>query len=180
VATTRYIAFLRAVNVGGRTVKMDRLRALFEDLKLDNVRTYIQTGNVFFDTDEPDRAALTGRIERHLEKALGYEVTTFLRTVDEVAAMLAADPFGGRERTDDTRLTVVFTAEPFVTDEALPLTSAKGDMEVVGADAGAVFVVWHIIGGRPPTGAFLEKTIPGPTTSRFLHTTVKILAAARG
>ncbi len=176
---TRYIAFLRAVNVGGHVVKMDRLRALFGELGLRRVRTYIQTGNVFFETDEPDRAALTARIERHLEQALGYRVATFLRTVAEVEAVLALDPFAGREVTSDMRLAVIFTAQPFPADVELPLVSPKGDYEIVHATPGEVFVIWHLVGGRPPSSGFLEKAIPGPATSRFVHTTAKILAAAR-
>ncbi|HEV2405968.1 MAG TPA: DUF1697 domain-containing protein, partial [Ktedonobacterales bacterium] len=76
----RYIALLRGVNVGGHVVKMERLRALFAELGLSNVRTYIQSGNVFFDTEQTDRVALTASIEEHLRAALGYAVPVFLRT----------------------------------------------------------------------------------------------------
>ena len=79
-----YIAFLRAINVAGRTVKMARLRELFAELGFANVRSYIQSGNVFFETDETDRALLTGMIAGHLLQALGYEVGVFLRTIPEV------------------------------------------------------------------------------------------------
>ena len=54
-----YTALLRAVNVGGRTVKMERLRDLFSELELGNVRSFIQSGNVFFDTPRLDREELT-------------------------------------------------------------------------------------------------------------------------
>ena len=176
---TRYIAFLRAVNVGGRVVRMERLRALFGELGLAGVRTYIQTGNVFFDTDEPDRAALTERIERHLEQALGYEVATFLRTVEEVEATIALNPFAGREITPDMRLTVVFTAQPFPADVPLPLLSPKGDVEIVHATPGEVFVIWYIRNGRPPNpGPLLDRLLSGQSTSRFFGTTAKVLAAA--
>src|SRR5579872_787535 len=75
----RYIAFLRGINVGGHTVKMERLRQLFTELGLAHVRTYIQSGNVFFETTDSDRARVTGTIEEHLHKVLGYEVPVFLR-----------------------------------------------------------------------------------------------------
>lgn len=93
-AGRRYVALLRAINVGGRIVKMDRLRALFASLKLGNVETMIASGNVLFDAPaETDAGALESRIERHLAKSLGYEVVTFLRTPDELAAIVAHDPF---------------------------------------------------------------------------------------
>src|SRR5215470_5305022 len=148
--TERYVALLRGVNVGGRTVRMERLRALFGELGLAGVRSYIQTGNVFFDAEAPDRAALTARIEGTLEQALGYPVPVFLRTVGEFEAVLALDPFAGREVTADMRLAIMFTAKPFRVDVPLPITSPKGDVEVVHATAGEVYVICYIIGGRPP------------------------------
>ncbi|MER6302763.1 DUF1697 domain-containing protein [Kitasatospora sp. NPDC001539] len=177
--TTTYIAFLRAVNVGGRTVRMERLRALFAELGLGNVRSYIQSGNVFFDTDEPDRAALTRRIEQHLEQALGYPVPVLLRTVDEVAALLAAEPFRGVEVTPDVRLVIAFLTEPLPADFPLPRRSPKGDVEVIGADPGAAYVVIHLQNGKWVTKDMFGKAYRGSATSRFLHTTEKILAAAR-
>jgi len=178
--TERYVALLRGVNVGGRTVRMERLRALFGELGLAGVRTYIQSGNVFFDANEPDRAALSARIEGALEQALGYRVPVFLRTVGELETVLALDPFADRKVTEDMRLAIMFTTKPFHADEPLPITSPKGDVEVVHATAGEVYVIWHIIGGRPPDPErFLAPYLDGPTTTRFFHTTQKILAAAK-
>ncbi|WP_030247421.1 DUF1697 domain-containing protein [Streptomyces sp. NRRL S-350] len=193
--TTTYIAFLRAINVGGRTVRMERLRALFAELGLANVRSYIQSGNVFFTTDEPTdepaagpaaaptagpaRAALTRRIEEHLEQALGYPVPVMLRTVDEVAAMLAAEPFRGVEVTPDVRLVVALLSEPLPAGFPLPRRSPKGDVEVVGADPGAAYVVVHLQNGKWVTKDMFGKAYQGSATSRFWHTMEKILAAAR-
>ncbi|MBD0688567.1 hypothetical protein BG452_23440 [Streptomyces sp. CBMA123] len=158
---------------------MERLRALFTELGLRDVRSYIQTGNVFFGTDEPDRAALTARIEEHLEQALGYPVPALLRTVDEVAALLAAEPFRGVEVTPDVRLVLAFLSEPLPPELALPHRSAKGDVEVIGADPGAAYVVVHLQDGKWVTREMFGKQYRGAVTSRFLHTTEKILAAAR-
>lgn len=90
----RRIAFLRAINVGGHTVKMDRLRALFEELGFTGVETFIASGNVVFDSpEEEDARALEERIERHLEESLGYAVATFLRSPAEVRAAAEHRPF---------------------------------------------------------------------------------------
>jgi uncharacterized protein (DUF1697 family) len=90
---TRYVAFLRAINVGGHTVKMEALRRLFEGLRFAAVSTFIASGNVVFETDEGDPVALEQLIERALHVALGYEVATFLRTDAEVALVAAYAPF---------------------------------------------------------------------------------------
>ncbi|MER8182678.1 DUF1697 domain-containing protein [Kitasatospora sp. NPDC094015] len=175
------IAFLRAINVGGRTVKMERLRALFAELGLERVRSYIQSGNVFFDTEEQDLSALGRRIGRHLEAALGFPVPTMVRTVEEVEELVAAEPFAGVEVTPELRLCVVFLSEPLPGGLEFPLRSAKGDWEILGATPGAAYVVMHLRGGRlgsnPATA--LPPGYGGQGTSRFFHTTAKIVAAAR-
>ena len=85
--TTRCVAFLRAVNVGGRTVKMDALRAAFEALGLTGVETFIASGNVIFHTRARSLTALERKIEAQLNAAFGFEIDTFIRSADEVAAI---------------------------------------------------------------------------------------------
>lgn len=105
----RTIAFLRAINVGGHTVRMDELRRIFELLELKNVETFLAAGNVIFDGRWSDRATLEKKIERQLERDLGYPVATFVRTPAELAAIVARDPFAGAPRH---ALHVMFLKEP--------------------------------------------------------------------
>jgi uncharacterized protein (DUF1697 family) len=79
----RFVAFLRAINVGGHIVKMDRLCGLFESAGLVNVQSFIASGNVLFDSKKTS-ASLEATIEKVLEKALGYEVITMIRSASEV------------------------------------------------------------------------------------------------
>ena len=72
---TQYFAFLRAINVGGRVVKMDRLRQIFESLGFSGVETFIASGNVVFETSSNNVKTLERKIENALREALGYEVT---------------------------------------------------------------------------------------------------------
>jgi uncharacterized protein (DUF1697 family) len=175
-----YIALLRGVNVGGHTVKMAELRCHFTDLGLVNVRSYIQTGNVFFDSDDEERPALRLRIEEHLLASLGYAVPVCLRTVEEVERIVSLDPFKGVEVTPDVRLSVTFLAEPAEVDLPVPYRTPKEDFELVGKTDAELFVVWHLVNGRPGNGlTLLEKAVPVPTTTRFWHTTAKILQAAK-
>ena len=73
----RFFAFLRAINVGGHNVTMEKLRGLFEALGHKDVETFIASGNVIFASKSKDRGALERKIENSLRKSLGYEVTTF-------------------------------------------------------------------------------------------------------
>jgi uncharacterized protein (DUF1697 family) len=134
----RYIAFLRAINVGGHTVKMDRLRALFEALGLTGVETFIASGNVIFEARAAKPASLEGKIERHLFDALGYEVATFVRTAAEVAAIAACQPFAPAEHADPANnLYIGFLPRPPAPDaeqRVLACRNAVDQFAVVGRD----------------------------------------------
>jgi uncharacterized protein (DUF1697 family) len=107
----RYIALLRAINVGGHTVTMERLRALFTDLGFANVETFIASGNVIFES-RASAAALERRIEARLLEALGYEVTTFLRTDAEIGRIAAYRPFPEPALKSAAALNVAFLTAP--------------------------------------------------------------------
>ena len=100
----KYIVFLRAVNVGGRIVKMDRLKKIFEELKLKNVKTFIQSGNIIFETTEKDKGILATKIEKKLNASLGYEVLVMLRTDKELANIVSNNPFKNEVLDKDTRV----------------------------------------------------------------------------
>ncbi len=175
-----YIALLRAINVGGHTVKMEYLRELFTELGFTNVRTYIQTGNVFFDTEESDETTLTKKIEEHLESSLGYAVPVMLRTVSEFEQALAAAPFKNKEPDATTRFNIVFLTSPPSADLNLPIVSPKGDCEIVAVVGSDAYVIWHIVDGRVGNfGPWLDKQLGSKGTSRFYHTTLKMLEAAK-
>lgn len=176
----RYIALLRGINVAGRNIKLAELRQTFTDFGLTNVGSYIQSGNLFFDSDVDDDRLLRQQLEAQLFVALGYTVPVCLRTVAELERVMALDPFTGVEMTPETRFSVTFLAEPIAVDLPVPYQTPKGDFDLVGKTDAELFVVWHLAGGRPGNGfTLLEKAVPVPTTTRFWHTAAKILAAAQ-
>ena len=92
----RCLAFLRAINVGGRQVKMDALRIAFEELGLADVSTFIASGNVRFETKARSLPALEGRIESQLQRVFGFEIDTFVRTEAELAAISTHEAFDAK------------------------------------------------------------------------------------
>lgn len=90
---SKYIAFLRAINVGGHTVKMDSLRSLFEEMGFAQVETIIASGNVIFDAAQTDSQSLEKQIQASLQKALGYAVPAFVRSMPELAEIADSTPF---------------------------------------------------------------------------------------
>ncbi|MFG2680924.1 DUF1697 domain-containing protein [Streptomyces sp. NPDC048392] len=175
-----YLAFLRGLNVPGRSVKMDHLRALFRDMGFDAVRSHIQSGNVFFETAEEDRSVLSRTIGAHLREALGYEVAVCLRTIPEMEELVALDPFRDITVTDGMRCCVVFTTERIDPGLELPLLSPKKDMEIIRTTGYEAFVVWYLIKGRAPTAkGFQERHLGRDATTRYFHTVLDILDAAK-
>ncbi len=89
----KYIAFLKAINVGGHTVKMDQLKKLFEKMDFTNVETFIASGNVIFETKSKNVDSTKNKIEPKLEKFLGYKVAAFIRTTKELTEIAGYKPF---------------------------------------------------------------------------------------
>jgi len=174
----KYVAFLRAINVGGRTVKMDRLRSLFEELRFSEVETFIASGNVIFTAASPSPKALEGRIEEHLQQNLGHAVPTFLRTPAELADVARQRPFGKVELSPKGAfLYVGFLKEA-------PGAAAKRRVMELSSETNAFHVrsreVYWLCRERSMRAltcmARLEKALGVPVTFRNRTTVVKIAA----
>ena len=107
-----YVAFLRGMNLGGRRIKNEELRAEFELLGFTDVACFRASGNVVFASDEKDEAKLTETIETGLGEALGYEVPVFLRSAAELQKVAAHKPFGAKAlKASKGKLQVAFLKE---------------------------------------------------------------------
>lgn len=170
---TRWFAFLRAINVGGHTVKMERLTALFRELGLEDVETFIASGNVVFRSSETDAAQLERRLEAHLSEALGYEVASFLRTRAELATVADRQPFG--EEPGGT-VYVGFLARA-------PEAAAAGALRALGNEVDEFDVLGREVywlgrkgmGRSTFSGARLERTLGMAATLRNLNTVRRLL-----
>jgi uncharacterized protein (DUF1697 family) len=174
----KYVAFLRAINVGGHTVKMDYLRRLFEALGFSNVETFIASGNVIFDSTSRSARSLEKRIESHLRETLGYEVATFIRTTSELATVGEYKPFpDGELRAEGHVLYVGFLAEE-PDDEAkrkvLSLATDFDDFHIRGREL--YWLCRKRMSESEVSGAMLAKALGAQTTLRN-STTVKKIAA---
>ena len=142
--TTR-VAFLRAVNVGKRTVAMARVVEIFEELGYEQVWTYVNSGNVVFDATG-SRAEHERRIGDALAAEYGFEVTTFVRTAAHIRAVLAAQPF---EVVDgDTYFVTFLQATPSVA-VATEFEACSNDVDSVVVDGAEVH--WRMHGSSMDT-----------------------------
>jgi uncharacterized protein (DUF1697 family) len=174
---SKFIAFLRAINVGGHTVKMDRLRGLFESLGLSNAETFIASGNVLFEAAARDAAALEKKIEAGLREALGYEVATFIRTDAELKAIANYKPFPQSQLEAATAFNIAFLKEPpdaASKKKVLALRTELDDFHIHGRE----FYWLSQVKQSESTfsNALLEKTLGRPSTLRGAETVRKIAA----
>lgn len=170
---TRYAAFLRAINVGGRRVQMDRLRELFEELGFADVDTYRASGNVVFAADGPP-SELEETIEEHLAARLGYEVPTFVRTLSDLASLAEASAFqdvGGAPR----KQYVVFLARELDEKQHRRLDDLENEVDQFVADERHIF--WHraVDAGESMPTSDIESALGVVGTRRTLTTVQRIV-----
>jgi len=174
----KYVAFLRAINVGGHTVKMDYLRSLFESVGFANVETFIASGNVIFDSKSRNTTSLEQKIEKHLRKVLGYEVRTFIRSISELTEVADYEPFSKVElkAAGNTLYVGFLAAEP--SNEAgkkvLLLSGATDHFAVHGREL--YWLIRTSFSESSVSGALLEKTLGMPATFRNVNTVKRIAA----
>lgn len=172
----RYIAFLRAINVGGHVVKMERLRGLFAELGFTQVETFIASGNVLFQTRSTNPSALEKKIEQRLREALGYEVATMLRTTAELSEIAAAKVFGTDE-TKDGSVYIAFLRSTPTKAAAETLTGHEGKVDEFRIRGREIYwLCRERFSDSKFSGKQFEKILGQPTTVRN-STTVRKLAA---
>ena len=176
---TRYVAFLRAVNVGGRVVKMTELKRLFESLRLEDVTTFIASGNVIFQSTVKESARLEKQIQAALQKALGYSVVAILRTTREVAAVAEYEAFTASELGNASLYVGFMQTAPAPTSvkKVLAMRTPIDDLHVHGREV--YWLARKNMQESSITGAAIEKALQTPVTFRNINT-VRRLAAKCG
>jgi uncharacterized protein (DUF1697 family) len=173
----RYVAFLRGMNIGGRRIKNEELRAEFEALGFADVACFRASGNVIFAAEEGDERKLTKGIEAGLGDSLGYEVPVFLRDAAELRAIAAKEPFdAAAAAASKGKLQITFLpAAPKATVRKRVLALATGD-DLVAIDGRELY--WLPSGGISESDLDLDAigAAIGPITIRTKGTVDQIAA----
>lgn len=173
----RYVAFLRAVNVGGRIVKMDELRRIFEQAGHADVETFIASGNVVFSTRSTSTDAVERALEKALRAALGYDVPVFVRSTAEVAAAAAYRPFSEADVAKAGAHVVAFLRGPLTAAGKKGLASLESPLDRFVARGREVY--WLSTPKQSETKLTLvkfEKAIGQPATMRAMTSAGKLAA----
>jgi uncharacterized protein (DUF1697 family) len=177
---TVMISMLRGVNLASHNrIKMEELRAVYESLKLQDPRTYVQSGNVLFKTKEKDEAKLSSRIQDGIEKKFGFRPDVILRTTEELRGAVAKNPFATRKNIDPAKLLVTFlSTEPGAEacEKLMALDTAPEELHVVGRE----LFIYYTNGLARPKFQWIkaEKILKVICTGRNWNSVTKMLAMA--
>lgn len=173
----RFIAFLRAINVGGHTVKMDHLRQLFESLGLSSVETFIASGNVVFETTRKNVKVLERKIENKLRATLGYEVAAFIRTDAELADIANYQPFRQSEINAAVALNIAFLADRLDDKLEQKLLALRTDIDDFHVHQREIYWLCRKKQSESAfSNAVLEKALGRQSTLRGANTVKKMAA----
>jgi uncharacterized protein (DUF1697 family) len=169
---TSYVALLRAINLGAtRRVPMARLREVLTGQGYGAVRTHLASGNVLLDSELAE-ADLAAALTRAIEEEFGIDVPVIIRTAEELAAVVAADPLG-RLATDPSRYSVTFFAEPLDPDRVAAAPTVDG---AVAEMRSRELYLWLPGGFTGPAGAVKwDKVLGQAGTNRNWRTVTKLV-----
>ena len=172
----KYAAFLRAINLGGHTVKMDLLRRLFEEMGFANVATFIASGNVIFEAASNDSGELERKIDESLHARLGYRTAPFVRTMAELAEIAHYEPFkeSGLAASAST-LYIAFLAYPPGEQALSKLMALGSDVNQFQTRGREVYWLCRTrFSDSGISGAQIERALGMPSTIRNASTVKKI------
>ena len=174
------ISMLRGVNVGPHNrIKMDALRAVYESLKLEEPRTYVQSGNVIFRTKEKDLARLAVKIQDAIEKKFKCRPQVILRTTDELKKAIEATPFADRPDLEPGKILVTFLAAAPSREAEASLAKFKDYPEELHLKGREMYIYFPNGAGRSKLPwSSVEKLLKVTGTARNWNSVTKILDIA--
>ena len=174
---SRYVAFLRAINVGGHTIKMDDLRQQFESLDFSGVETFIASGNVVFETISENSKDLERKIEHKLREAFGHEVVTFIRTVAELAYIANYQPFRQSDLDGAVAFNIAFLTDTLSDESQQKLMALRTDIDNFHVYGREIYWLCSKYQSESTfSNAVLEKTLGRKSTLRGVNTIKKMAA----
>ena len=172
----KYVAFLRGINVGGKNkIKMETLREMCVSLGFENVKTYINSGNVIFETVETDDNKLSRKIENAIEKTFLLNIKVMTRAISHIENIVKNNPFAGQFENDKD-LHVFFLDEDLSNEKRELLLSHANENEMFAIQSRAIFCLLRIsildsIVGK----GFIDKKLKVSATARNWRTVNKVL-----
>jgi len=178
----RFVSLFRGINVGGhQLVRMDALKELHTSLNLQDVQTYIQSGNVVFANDNPDVTQIHKDIEDGFAQKFGFQVKVMVRTADEFNMIIENNPFQNQPVKESKWVVAIFLAsDPISTalEDIQKAYTGPEEIHIIGKEA---FIYYPEGQGRSKlTNAFLEKKLKTAGTARNWNTVLRLQQMMEG
>lgn len=177
-----YISILRGINVSGqKSIRMNLLRNMYENLGFRNVRTYVQSGNVVFQSKDFKLGELEEKISGEIERELGFSVLVIVLTLEKFSRIIDHNPLSKDPEKDPTFLHVTFLASKPVEVDAGQIESRKSDREELIFSEEAIYLYCPDGYGKTKlNNGFLESKLKVTATTRNWTTTKELLKMALG
>jgi uncharacterized protein (DUF1697 family) len=169
----KYAAFIRGINVGGITLKMADLKAILTGIEFKNVTTYIQSGNVIFDSNEIDKSLLERKIREAIKRKSRIEVAIFVKTKEQIQSLVSNNPF--EKNMDEKRIYVTMLSKAPVGEKVGKIEAVNGANEKFILKKDVIYSYYgNGYGKSKYTNNYFEKVLDVSATTRNWTTINKI------
>lgn len=172
-----HLALLRGINVSGHNMmKMDALKSMLEKAGFQNVETYIQSGNVFVDTDEENAASVGFKIKQEIFKDFGHDVPAVVINKEDLNSCFKNNPFLKEKDVDTKKLYVAFLSNTLRSESIndLKISQFKPDEAII--DGNKIFIKYAVGAGKTRLDQkYIEKKLNLTATIRNWNTVTQLL-----
>lgn len=174
---TTHLALLRGINVSGHNMmKMEMLKSTLEAIGFQNVQTYIQSGNVFVDTDEENASKVGFVIKQEIFKAFGHEVPVVVINQNDLENCLAQNPFLKEKDVDTKKLYVAFLSNTLRSESINDLKMSQFKPDEAAIDGNKIFIKYAVGAGKTRLDQkYIEKKLNLTATIRNWNTVTQLL-----
>lgn len=174
---TTHLALLRGINVSGHNmIKMDALQKMLENMGFTNVATYIQSGNVFVTSEEPDAATVGFKIKQEIFKEFGFDVTAIVLKIEDLQNCFSNNPFLKEKEADLKKLYVAFVSKELRNDNINDLKISQFKPDEAQIDKNKIFIKYAVGAGKTRLDQkYIEKKLNLTATIRNWNTVTNLL-----
>jgi uncharacterized protein (DUF1697 family) len=171
----KYVAFLRGINIAGHNIiSMKDLRDALIKNKFENVKTYINSGNIVIESDH-DKKKVKEIFEQIIESQFKLKIDTTLKTQKELAEIISNNPFNSKKEDNNSKRVVVMFSDKVSQDQALQLKSDERIVENYYHKDDVLYIYYHDGAGRSKfTTAYIDKKLKVTSTARNWNTMLKM------
>ena len=174
-----YISLLRGINVGSKQIKMAELKTMYEELGFKNVQTYIQSGNVLFQTKKTTPEKLSEKVEKKIKALFGFDVKVLHLTIEDIERIIQENPFK-KEAENEERVYVAFLISQPESEERLQkLLALDHSPDKFIVTKNAIYIYCQHYGTTKISNNFFEAKLKLAATTRNWKTTVKLRDLAK-